>query len=62
MDKPDLILIGVSEVARRLGRCNATVRTMLKNRTLAGYRIGNAWKVAANDVENFLRRHRRDAA
>lgn len=55
-------LISVDEAAKRLSFCSATVRRMLRDRELGGYRTKRSWKVAEKDVDDFLRRHRTEAA
>lgn len=55
-------LISVDDAAKRLGFCGATVRRMLREKELSGFRTKRNWKLTTGDVDAYLRRRRTEAA
>jgi len=52
-------LLGVGEVARRLGVCTATIYSLCARGELSHVRVLNAIRVAPSDLASFIARHRR---
>jgi len=52
-------LLGVAEVARRLGVCTATIYSLLARGDLPHIRIMNAIRVCPADLETFIKGKRR---
>jgi excisionase family DNA binding protein len=54
--RPRLPLLSVSEVARQLGVCGATVYALCAKGALKHVRVLNAIRVAQGDLEAFVER------
>jgi len=48
----------VTQVAEKLGVCSRTVHQWIKERRLPAYRFGSRFRVAEEDLEQFIRSSR----
>ena len=54
-------LLNAKEVQERLGISESTLFRLLKNKELKGFKVGRVWKFEESDIEDFIRRQRREA-
>jgi len=52
------ILVGIKEIANRLGRSPRTIATMLARRELPAGKVGGLWEASKSELDAFRQRTR----